>query len=76
MLLALVTQVDLMFWNRLNPPIVLTELVLQVDFMFETGHADCEIRVLLWMVDMKSSHRIINRDFLRSLPNQLELEPQ
>ncbi len=76
MLFALVTQVDIMLWNWLISLVVLTKLVLQVDLVFGKGYADCEIRALLGMVDMKSSQRITNKDFLKSSPNNLELRLQ
>ena len=65
-----------MLLNWLISLVVLTKFIIQVDIVVGKGYADCEIRNLLGMADMKSSQRIINKGFLRSSPNNLELRLQ
>lgn len=66
---TLVTKVDFTFQNRLIFLVILLELI----FVSYKRRANSENRVLLGMVDMTSSRRTINKGFLLSSPNQLEL---
>ena len=50
--------------------------ILRGSVVSEEGYADSQTRVLLGMVDMKSSHRTTSKDFLRSSPSKLELRRQ
>ena len=64
-----------MEWGKsyfLHPVLLL--LILRAGLIHWDRHADSGIRFFLGMVDMRSSRLIINKDFLKWSPNQLELQ--